>query len=436
MTKPKMKPYPGADQVRELVLAGNWAEAKAALERAAENFEGSAAKNDLALVLATMGEQKRALELINQAQTKADADIRVYVNHYYLGKLADFPESRGQDALFRVVELRRSELAVRPRISVIMRTYNRPGLISEAIASVKNQKFQDWELVIVNDGGDRAVEKTLERLWDPRMAYAFAKHSGPAGALNVGLGLASGDWIGFLDDDDIFYPDLFEKLFEWLGSHPGAEVVYGDAKNIWLDPKTGKVFKSEYFAPGAFRQDRLWSSNFISIIFAVFLSRKCLERVPGCLEGLRSSMDWEFYLALSRHFKFDYLHFPAGERRYPEGLARVGKRSILERNLQRNLVLYYHGHSPFYSFGLGKSGTSQRFLNLLDDFLERFENLIQALELRKLFQEPEYAFFYELGGKLEKESRWPEARAAYKCAWRMSLKEIKAWGRWIRSWLR
>ncbi len=431
-----MKPYPGADQVRELVLAGNWAKAKAALEKAAENFEGSAAINDLALVLATMGERKKATDLIGQAITKADADIRVKVNHYYLGKLADFPDRRGQDALLRVVELRRSELSARPRISIIMRTYNRPGLIAEAIESVRSQEFPDWELIVVNDGGGRGVEKTLEQLWDPRMVYAYSKHFGPAGALNLGMRLARGEWIGFLDDDDIYYPDLFKKLFGWLGSHPEAEVVYGDARNVWLNPKTRKVFKSEYLAPGPFRQDRLWSSNFISILFAVFVNRKCLELVPGCLEGLRSSADWEFYLSLSLHFRFDYLQFPAGERRYTEGLAQVGKRSILERNLQRNLALYYHGHSPFYSFGLGKSGTGGRFLGLLEEFLGRFEQLIQALELRKLFQEPEYAFFYELGRKLEKEGKNMEARGAYNCARKLGPAEFKTWSRWFRSLLK
>jgi len=431
-----MKPYPDQEKVKELVLGRDWLKAEELLNSVLKDADYASVLNDLALVSSQLGRGERALELIEQAVSKNDSDIRVKINRFYLSRLRELNRSRGEDAGSRVREIKVGDPGLKPKTSIIMRTMNRGDQIRESIKSVLAQTFQDWELIIVNDGGDRELEKALEQLWDKRMVYAYAQHSGPSAALNVGFRLARGHWIGFLDDDDIYYPDILAELVNWLDSHPDTKVVYADSKIVWIDEKTGKVSKSEVLAPGNFRQDRLWAGNYIAIIFTVFVHRKCLEEVPGCLEGLRSSMDWEFYISLSRHFQLDYLHRLAGERRYTGGLMQIGKRSIIERNLQRNLILYYHGKSPFYSFGPGRSGHSRRFLRVLEDFLTRFNNLIPALELRKLFKEPEYAFFYELGIKLEKEGRIRESSAAYNSARKIAPKEIKAWARLVRSFFK
>jgi len=431
-----MESYPAQPQIKDLVLAGNFRQARELLHSLAANSDRASIFNDLALLAGQLGEKTRSLELIAQASSKKDADIRVKVNRFYLSRLAELNQSRGENARSRGLETKVGNPGLNPNLSIIMRTRNRGELVRESIMSVLGQSFQDWELLIVNDGGDRAVEKTLEQLWDPRMVYVYASHSGPAGALNLGLRLARGEWLGFLDDDDLFYPDFFAKLVNWLESHPGSSVVYANAKVVYLAAKMSKPFRSELVTPGSFREDRLWSSNFISIIFTLFLRRQCLDKVPGMLEGLKSSADWEFYISLSRHFRLDYLPELAGERRYITGLDQLGKRSIIGRNLQRNLILYYHGHAPFYSFGLGRSGQSPRFLNLLQQLLNQFPDLLPALELRKLFQEPDYAFFYELGSKLEKEGKRAEAKAAYNAARRSSPGEFKAWAKWLKLGLR
>ena len=120
-----MKSYPGDDKAHELILAEKWEEARDLLELVIEVFEGASAKNDLALVLAKIGECSRALNLINQAESQADADARVTVNKYFISQLVDFDNHRGGDAAKKIIDLTRGDVNLKPRLSIIMRTCNR-----------------------------------------------------------------------------------------------------------------------------------------------------------------------------------------------------------------------------------------------------------------------------------------------------------------------
>ena len=211
-------------------------EAKQLLEQTLIKNESTAVLNDLALVCAKLGQDKQMLELIERAERQPDADVRIKVNRYYLSELSKLDRGRGQNARENVIELKRGDPGLRPKLSIIMRTYNRPDMIKLAIGSVLGSQFQDWELVIVNDGGDHEVEKVIEGLWDKRMVYAYARHSGNAGPFNVGLRLARGELIGFLDDDDIIYPEHFQRVVSHMEAHPEFKAVYTDLKRVWLGP--------------------------------------------------------------------------------------------------------------------------------------------------------------------------------------------------------
>jgi glycosyltransferase involved in cell wall biosynthesis len=414
--KAKMKSYPGDDKARELVRAENFKQAKKLLESVVEVIEGAAAMNDLALVLAALSEWDRAFVLIDQAESRDDADIRVKINRHFISALCDFDDNRGDGASKRLIHLIRGDASLKPRLSIIMRTYNRKDLIVEAVRSALRQKFQDLELVIVNDGGDREVDRAIERVWDKRIVYAYALHSGPAGAFNVGLSLARGDLISFLDDDDIVYPDHFYRLVSHLDAHPEVKAIYTDLKQAWMDAGTGALIRERVHKAGPFLPAKLWSGFYIMNLMAMVIRRECLVRIPGFLEGLKSAVDWEFMLALSKFYSFEYLPGLAGELRYREKMSQVGKRSVFDRNLQRNIILYYYGMAPLYSWGWGGHAPGENFFYALAGLLQKHPELIPGLELRKLFREPEYALFYQLGRELEKESKKKEARMAYKSA--------------------
>jgi len=428
-----MRPYPESKEIKELVDSGRWEQAKEMLEGLVSKRNDSAMLNDLSLIYARLGERQKAVEVIERAKA-FDDDIRIWVNHYFLTELSKWKCERGENALARVKELKVGDPELKPKLSIIMRTYNRGQLIEHAVRSVLNQKLQDWELVIANDGGSRDVEQTLERLWDKRMVYAYAEHSGPAGVFNVGLRLARGKYIGFLDDDDIIYPEHWQRMVSYLDNNSEIKVVYSDLNLIWLR-WNGKLKKKAHLAK-EYHAQKLKTKFYIMQLMTIVFRKECLKRVDGFLEDLRSSVDWEFVIRLSERFKFKYLPGFAGEWYGREGSEQVGKRSAIDRLLQNNLILYYYGVSPFLSWGFRSHLPSEKFLRVLKEFCNRFPELVPGLSLRSLLHRREFHIFYQLGKELEKERALQKAMGAYLSALSLAPYMPKIWHKIIRVWIK
>ena len=101
-----------------------------------------------------------------------------------------------------------------PLVSIIVRTKDRPKLLERALQTVASQTYRPIEVVLVNDGGcdlDIKAEKILE---DMSLNYIrLEKNTGRAHAGNIGLGNVNGKYVGFLDDDDEFYPEHVSSSF-------------------------------------------------------------------------------------------------------------------------------------------------------------------------------------------------------------------------------
>ena len=111
------------------------------------------------------------------------------------------------------------------RVSVIMPTYNCGAYIEDSIRSVINQTMRDWELLVVDDcSTDNTPEVMKLFASDERIRYMkLEKNSGPAGARNYGLDHASGEYIAFLDSDDLWLPDKLEKQLAFM-ERQGARI--------------------------------------------------------------------------------------------------------------------------------------------------------------------------------------------------------------------
>jgi len=102
-------------------------------------------------------------------------------------------------------------------VSIIVPTYNRSHLIGEAIQSVIDQSYENWELIIVDDGSTDDTRKRVEEFKDDRIRYYFIEHSGIIGNVrNVGLRYVRGDYIAFLDSDDIWLPNKLDYQLSLL----------------------------------------------------------------------------------------------------------------------------------------------------------------------------------------------------------------------------
>lgn len=109
-----------------------------------------------------------------------------------------------------------------PRVSVIIPFQNRIPWLIEAVDSVLAQTFQDFELIIV----DNASTDSYEPPDDPRITYIRQEDRGPAGGRNRGMDLARGDYIAFLDSDDLFMPTKLERQVAFMDSRPEALMTF------------------------------------------------------------------------------------------------------------------------------------------------------------------------------------------------------------------
>lgn len=121
-----------------------------------------------------------------------------------------------------------------PLVSVLIATYNRRNFLKKSLESIVAQTYADWELWLVNDGGD-CVDDIVDAVGDSRIHVINLERNGGKGhALNVAFSHSKGDYIAYNDDDDIWLPDHLERLMLAARELPGVEYAYSDAARLTL----------------------------------------------------------------------------------------------------------------------------------------------------------------------------------------------------------
>ena len=114
-----------------------------------------------------------------------------------------------------------------PKVSVVIPTYNRANYILETIKSVRQQSFKDYEVIIVDDGStDNTREKLADLVKENLVRYIYQENSGESAARNRGISDSKGEYIAFLDSDDLFLPQKLEKQTAFMDSNPGIGLVH------------------------------------------------------------------------------------------------------------------------------------------------------------------------------------------------------------------
>jgi glycosyltransferase involved in cell wall biosynthesis len=118
-----------------------------------------------------------------------------------------------------------------PRVSVIIPTHNRKAFVQEAVDSVLAQTYEDFELIVVDDGSTDGTGKVLKR-YENRLLYLYQANQGVSAARNNGLALAQGEFIAFLDSDDLWLPKKLAIQVAFMDQHPQAQICYTD--ELWI----------------------------------------------------------------------------------------------------------------------------------------------------------------------------------------------------------
>lgn len=192
--------------------------------------------------------------------------------------------------------------------SIILTTYNRPQLLRDALNSIGQQSFKDFEVILVNDNGD-PVESLLAEYDFPVTYIRQGRNRGPAAARNTALHLARGQYVVYLDDDDLYLPDHLEVLAKALAVHPDS-VVYTDAVFVQETIVAGKrteVAREQRYPHEAYSRERLLVNNYIPI--NTFACPRALALAVGDFdESLAGLEDWDFLMRLSARSAFHHIH--------------------------------------------------------------------------------------------------------------------------------
>jgi glycosyltransferase involved in cell wall biosynthesis len=118
-----------------------------------------------------------------------------------------------------------------PRVSAIIPTYNRKAFVLEAVDSVLAQTYRDYELIVVDDGSADGTGEVLKQ-YGEQLLYTIQANKGISAARNHGLEIAHGEFIAFLDSDDLWLPEKLQQQVAFMDEHPQAQICYTD--EIWI----------------------------------------------------------------------------------------------------------------------------------------------------------------------------------------------------------
>jgi glycosyltransferase involved in cell wall biosynthesis len=183
-----------------------------------------------------------------------------------------------------------------PRVSVVIATCNRAALVIQAIESVLGQSYHDFEIVVCDDGSTDDTAAQVAR-FGPPVGYLALPHTGcPGAARNRGIDAARGEWVAFLDDDDLWEADKLARQIELLDRSPGLDLVYTDRRVRSLDASLSPTIETPA-GPGDLLE--LILNRQMPCICTVLVRRETLRRAGGFDEELDTGEDLDLMLRLA-----------------------------------------------------------------------------------------------------------------------------------------
>ena len=216
-----------------------------------------------------------------------------------------------------------------PKVSVVIATYNRASFLAETIDSVLQQRFQDYELIVVDDGSTDQT-RTLVESYGSRIRYLYHENRGPSAARNLAVRHARAPWIAFQDSDDLTEPNHLETLYAYANEHPRCGMVFANGAYLsGAQSKRGTIIpmaKSHRLATNGVRLVDLFEKSIVRLQ-ASLISREAYDLVGGHDESLRICMDLDLSFRLLMNYPVAYLDRVVFWYRFHEG--NIGKNEEL-----------------------------------------------------------------------------------------------------------
>lgn len=276
----------------------------------------------------------------------------------------------------------------KPLVSIIVCTYNRAGLLKEALPSMFAQSYEPAEIVVVDDGSTDNTREVIARYGD-KIRYFRQGNKGLAAARTVACRqLARGEYIAFQDDDDVMPPDRIICLYEALRLHPRAVLAVGDWET--MDAEGNLTGQRITFGPGKNGEPHLIEDGYKAVMWpmltplpnATLFRRSDGERINWLDARFSRSSDTDFFARLGRMGPIVYV--PRVVSYYRTGHARMWSNSSRNNLLceYNNFLLYEKHLSSVSGIRMEMLGRlRQRMLDTLKKlaFLSRFNEEIPEM---------------------------------------------------------
>lgn len=246
-----------------------------------------------------------------------------------------------------------------PKVSVIIPTYNRSEYICESIDSVLAQTYKDYEIIVIDDGSTDNTGEVLKK-YGTKIKYLYQENKGVGAARNLGIRNSNGEYIGLLDDDDIWLSDKLDIQVRILDENTDLAFVCSGAYFIdtvgrvirfWESHRHNETFKN------------LYEGNFV-LNLTVLMRKSCFDKVGGYDEKLLVAQDYDLWLRLANNYKFKYIiNCP------------LAKYRIHENNISNNLGSLFSNRITIYNKKdfLKSIGSLKSKIRLAKEYLEAAE---------------------------------------------------------------
>jgi glycosyltransferase involved in cell wall biosynthesis len=207
---------------------------------------------------------------------------------------------------------KRISMSTIPKVSIIIATFNRAHYLKEAICSVLAQSFQDYEIIVIDDGSTDNTREIAASFKD-KIRYIYQKNQGVIKALNAGIAISKGEYVGFLGDDDLWLKDKLAIQVPELDKKPDLGFVCSSAITVDESDKELSLIKKSSNHSDDF--ESLYENNSVLVLTAL-VRRSVLDDVGYYDENLQQGCeDYDLWLRISKKYKFKMMDQPTAKYR-------------------------------------------------------------------------------------------------------------------------
>lgn len=195
-------------------------------------------------------------------------------------------------------------------VSVIIPTFNREYLISNAIESVLNQTYKNIEIIVVDDGSTDNTYELIERKYSNHVRCIKKNNGGVSEARNYGVSCASGKYIAFLDSDDVWCADKLQKQIDFFKKNNNIRIVLTDIELTSQNDNVIGVFNRKHYIPVDGHVLKYVIQKPFLFVSSLLIDKEIYERMDGFDVSLDCAEDIDFYLRIASKYMIGNVDYP------------------------------------------------------------------------------------------------------------------------------